>query len=144
MRREIHERAFKLALMVATLRSDPAFKTMVKDLVLRQLARATFSVAANLEESLAAYSRADFASKVAISAKEGREMNFWLRLGKAAGVLTDEECQRLMPEAREVSVVVSTIARRARAKPPSEPRKPGMVPSAAVSPGTQGAGRISV
>ena len=114
MRQEIHERAFRLALMVATLRSDPAFKAMVKDLVLRQLARATFSVASNLEESLAAYSRADFAAKVAISAKEGREMNFWLRLGKESGVLTAEECERLMPEAREVSVVVSTIARRAR------------------------------
>jgi four helix bundle protein len=114
MRREIHERAFRLALMVATLRSDPGFKAMVRDLVLRQLARATFSVASNLDESLAAYSRPDFAAKVAISAKEGREMNFWLRLGRDAGVLTAEECERLMPEAREVSVVVSTIARRAR------------------------------
>ena len=76
----------------AAIRSG--FKVMVKDLVLRQLARATFSVAANLEESLAAYSRADFAAKVAISAKEGREMNFWLRLGKEAGVLTAEECER--------------------------------------------------
>ena len=114
MRQEIHERAFRLALRVATLRSDPAFKVMVKDLVLRQLARATFSVAANLEESLAAYSRADFAAKVAISAKEGREMNCWWRLGKESGVLTAEECERLMPEAREVSIVVSTIARRAR------------------------------
>ena len=114
MRREIHERAFRLALMVATLRADPGYKAMVRDLVLRQLARATFSVAGNLEESLAAYSKADFAAKVAISAKEGREMNFWLRLGKEAGVLTDAECERLMPEAREVSIVVSTIARRAR------------------------------
>jgi four helix bundle protein len=123
MRREIHERAFRLALMVATLRTDPSYRAMVRDLILRQLARATFSVAGNLEESLAAYSKADFAAKVAISAKEGRETNFWLRLGKEAGVLTPEECERLMPEAREVSVVVSTIARRARMNPEPPPRR---------------------
>lgn len=111
--------------MVGTLRGEPAYKAMVKDLVLRQLTRATFSVAANLEESLASYSKADFAAKVAISAKEGREMNFWWRLGKESGVLTPEECDRLMPEAREVSVVVSTIARRARMNPDPTPRRSG-------------------
>ena len=88
MRQEIHERAFKLALTVATLRTDVVFRTTVKDLVLRQLARSCFSIAANLEESLGAYSRADFAAKVAISAKEGRELTFWVRLGREAGVLT--------------------------------------------------------
>ena len=123
MRREIHERAFRLALMVATLRSDPGYKAMVKDLILRQLARAAFSIAGNLEESLAAYSRPDFAAKLAISAKEGRETNFWLRLGKESGVLTPEECERLMPEAREVSIVVSTIARRARMNQPTPVRR---------------------
>ncbi|AMY11656.1 four helix bundle protein [Luteitalea pratensis] len=117
MRREIHERTFQLARSVATLRSDPALKSIVKDVILRQLARAAFSVASNLEESLAAHSKADFAAKVAISAKEGREMNFWLRLGTEAGVLTPDESMRLMPEAREVSVVISTIARRARMNP---------------------------
>ena len=75
MRREIHERAFRLALMVATLRSDPGYKAMVKDLILRQLARAAFSIAGNLEESLAAYSRPDFAAKVAISAKGVRPIS---------------------------------------------------------------------
>ena len=132
MRREIHERAFRLALMVATLRSDPPFRTMVRDLVLRQLTRAAFSIAGNLEESLAAYSRADFAAKVAISAKEGREANFWLRLAKESGVLTAEECARVMPEAREVSVVVSTIARHARmntvAAAPHGKAKPARTP----------------
>lgn len=114
MRREIHERAFRLALSVATLRDDAGYKATVRDLILRQLARSAFSVAANLEESLAAYSRPDFAAKVAISAKEGRETNFWLRLARECGVLTPKECDRLIPEAREVSIVVSTIARRAR------------------------------
>ncbi len=73
MRREIHERVFKQALRVATIRSSPSYRTMVASVVLRQLARATFSVGANLEESAGAQTRADFAAKVAIAAKEARE-----------------------------------------------------------------------
>lgn len=134
MRREIHERAFRLALTVATLRSDPGYKATVKDLILRQLARSAFSIAGNLEESLAACSRPDFAAKVAISAKEGRETNFWLRLGKESGVLTADECARLIPEAREVSIVVSTIARRARMN--RQPPGRGGMASAARQQGT--------
>ena len=114
MRQEIHERAFRLALAVATLRNNPFHVRMVSDLVVKQLARAAFSIASNLEEATAAQSRADFAAKAAISAKEGRELNFWLRLAREANVLTEAECAHLVPEAREVSVVVSTIARRAR------------------------------
>jgi four helix bundle protein len=87
---------------------------MVSDLVMRQLARSAFSIASNLEEATAAQSPADFAAKVAISAKEGRELNFWLRLARHAGVLSEAESGGLQPEAREVSVVVATIARRAR------------------------------
>lgn len=114
MRRESHERAFRLALSIATLRKDAWHRVVVRDAILRQLVRSTFSVAANLEESLAACSRADFANKVAISAKEGREVNFWLRLATDAGVLAPDEGARLRDEAREVSTVISTIARRTR------------------------------
>lgn len=87
---------------------------MVASVVLRQLARATFSVGANLEESAGAQTRADFAAKVAIAAKEAREAQFWLRLAAESGVLNAEEHTMLAGESREIAVVVSTIARRAR------------------------------
>ncbi|BCS34639.1 hypothetical protein TBR22_A38670 [Luteitalea sp. TBR-22] len=113
MRREIHERAFRLALRVARLRHDPSYVRMVREVVLRQMIRAATSIGANLEEATAAQSRADFASKVAIATKEAREMQYWLRLGREAGLLRDEEWSKLGPEAKEVAQVVSAIARSA-------------------------------
>jgi four helix bundle protein len=113
MRREIHERVFRLALKVATLRTEPVFKRMAADHIVRQLLRSTTSVGANLEESTAAQSRADFASKVSIATKEAREMQYWLRLGHESGVLSDHEWEALRQECAEIARIVSTIARTA-------------------------------
>ena len=122
MRREIHERAVRLALRVARLRSAPSYERMVRDVVLRQMIRTATSTGANLEEATAAQSRADFASKVAIATKEARERQYWLRLGREAGLLREEEWSSLGPEALEVAQVVSTIARMASRPPrPAEP-----------------------
>ena len=121
MRREIHERAFRLALRVATLRRDAVYARMVGDVVLRQLIRAATSVGANLEEATAAQSRADFASKVGIATKEARELQYWVRLARESGHLREEEWAALGPEAREIAQVVSTIARSA-SRPPAAKR----------------------
>jgi four helix bundle protein len=49
-------------------------------LIISQLIAAATSVGANLEEAVAGQSRADFIHKNAISLKEARESNYWLRL----------------------------------------------------------------
>ena len=121
MRREIHERAFRLALRVARLRRDPIYTRMVRDVVLRQMIRAAASIGANLEEATAAQSRADFASKFAIATKEARELQYWLRLGREASLLSEDEWAQLGPEAREIAQVVSTITRSA-SRPPAAKR----------------------
>lgn len=113
MRREIHERAFRLALRVARLRRDADYRRLVRDTVLRQMIRAATSIGANLEEATAAQSRADFASKTAIATKEARELQYWLRLGRESGCLREEEWVTLGPEAGEVARIVSAIARTA-------------------------------
>ncbi|WP_319805314.1 four helix bundle protein [Hymenobacter latericus] len=46
----------------------------------KQLLRSGTSIGANVEEALAAASRADFVHKLTIAAKEARETNYWLRL----------------------------------------------------------------
>lgn len=122
MRREIHERAFRLALRVARLRRDADYQRLVRDTVLRQMIRAATSIGANLEEATAAQSRADFASKVAIATKEARELQYWLRLGKDAGLLREDEWMTLAPEAREVAQIVSSIARSASGPPKASTR----------------------
>lgn len=117
MRREIHERAFRLALRVARLRRDPIYARMVRDVVLRQMIRSAASIGANLEEATGAQSRADFASKFAIATKEARELQYWLRLGREASLLSEDEWRDLGPEAREIAQVVSAIA-RSSSRPP--------------------------
>jgi four helix bundle protein len=93
------------------------YKRLASEVILRQLLRATTSVGANLEESTAAQSRADFVSKVSIATKEAREMQYWLRLGHEAGVVTADEWAALEGETREVAKIVSTIARSASRSP---------------------------
>ncbi len=46
----------------------------------KQVLRSGTSVGANVEEAVAAASRADFIHKLTIAAKEARETAYWLRL----------------------------------------------------------------
>ncbi len=46
----------------------------------KQLLRSGTSIGANVEEALAASSKADFINKLTIAAKEARETSYWLRL----------------------------------------------------------------
>ena len=52
-----------------------------KEFVLsRQLLKSGTSIGANVEEAMAAQSKKDFISKMAIASKEARETRYWLRL----------------------------------------------------------------
>ncbi len=46
----------------------------------KQLLKSGTSIGANIEEAIAAQSRKDFISKLAIASKEARETRYWLRL----------------------------------------------------------------
>lgn len=46
----------------------------------KQLLRAGTSIGANVNEAQAAQSKADFISKLSISSKEAREVNYWINL----------------------------------------------------------------
>lgn len=122
MRREIHERAYRLALRVARLRRDVVYQRLVRETVFRQLIRSATSIGANLEEATAAQSRADFCSKVAIATKEARELQYWIRLGRESGLLGEEDWAALGPEARDVAPVLSAIVRSASG--PAEAKTP--------------------
>ena len=46
----------------------------------KQVLRSGTSIGANVEEAVAASSRADFINKLTVAAKEARETTYWLRL----------------------------------------------------------------
>lgn len=89
----------------------------MRRIVIHQLVRAATSVGANLAEATAAHSKADFIAKVGIARKEAREAQYWLKLGRDAGVLQSSDVAALLDEAEQVSRVVSAIVRTAKQEP---------------------------
>ena len=49
-------------------------------IISKQILRSSTSIGANVEEAIAAQSKRDFISKMAIASKEARETKYWLRL----------------------------------------------------------------
>ena len=77
-----------------------------------QLFDAAGSVGANREEAKAAYSRREFTSKNAISLKECREANFWLRVAHAKSLGNPERRQHLLIESNELISILTTSVKR--------------------------------
>src|SRR5436190_14647889 len=77
-----------------------------------QLFDAAGSVGANREEAKASYSRREFTAKNAISLKECREANFWLRVTEAKSLGDPMARRRLLQESDQlVSIFTSTVKR---------------------------------
>nr|WP_320119042.1 four helix bundle protein [uncultured Marinifilum sp.] len=73
-----------------------------------QILKSATSVGANFEEAQAAVSKADFANKVAISLKEARETNYWIRIIIAISTATGEWA-RLEKESNEIIKILGSI-----------------------------------
>ena len=103
----IQSKSYAFALNIISL-----YKTLIsekKEFVLsKQLLRSGTSIGANVEEALAASSKADFINKLNISAKENRETSYWLRLLKDSGYIT-EETFKLHSECLEMQRIFSSI-----------------------------------
>ena len=85
--------------------------------VASQLVRAATSAGANYEEVRAAESRADFAHKLRIAAKEARESAYWLELAhrtQLAPPASAEALQRLFGEASQLTAILVASAPTAR------------------------------
>ena len=77
----------------------------------KQLIRSGTSIGANLEEALAGQSRKDFISKMAISSKEARETNYWLRLLRDSQLCDDIDYTILINESEEIIKVLTSIVK---------------------------------
>jgi four helix bundle protein len=74
-----------------------------------QFLRAATSVGANVAESQAAESRADFIHKYSIAQKEARESLYWLRLMAKANVMPAQRLADLVRETEELVAIITTI-----------------------------------
>ena len=111
---DICERTFQFALRVVQMCSRLQSRSVVSQVLLKQLLRSGTSVGANIEEGQAAQSRADFVSKYSIARKEAREANYWLRLLAASGIHNDSEVSELTSESTQLVKILTTIIKNAR------------------------------
>jgi len=107
--RDLEERTFRFAESVrAFVKQLPRTISNTEDV--RQLVRASGSVAANWIEADEALSKKDFLMRVKICLKEAKESRLFLRLidaGLAKATLAIRE--KLAAEARELTLILSSI-----------------------------------
>ena len=110
MRRDLADRTFEFAKHVRRFVNEvPRNPANYEDV--RQLIRASGSVAANYLESQEAVSRKDFFYRIKICRKEARESGLWLRLiesGTNPEVLAQRD--QLLLESDELKRIFSSIA----------------------------------
>lgn len=104
----IKERSFAFAVRIVKLCKYLEKSSDVSKSVVGQLLDAGTSVGANLEEAAAGQSRADFIHKNAISLKEARESNFWLRLILATSAF-DENVKKGIEDLESESLAIAKI-----------------------------------
>jgi four helix bundle protein len=106
---DICERTFQFALRIIKLCDFLNSTPGVSRELSRQLVRSGTSIGANVEESQAAQSTADFVHKLEISLKEARETRYWLRLLIAAEIVSSSRLVPLLNEANEIVKILASI-----------------------------------
>jgi len=90
--------------LVKTFPKDPINSPLIS-----QIVRAGTSIGANYMEADGAQSRKDFRHKMSICKKESKETKHWLRMIAKANPDRRDECQKLLKEAQELSLIFSSI-----------------------------------
>jgi four helix bundle protein len=105
----IKEKTYQFALDIINL-----YRTMQKQnefVISKQLVRSGTSIGANVEEASAAQSKKDFISKMAISSKEARETNYWLRLLRDSKLFDKIDYIALIKESEEIIKILTSIVK---------------------------------
>ncbi len=97
LKRRTRQFALSVIRLVQTLN-----RGLVSDVLSRQLVRSGTSVGANYRSACRARSRADMASKLAISEEECDETLYWLDLLVESGEITSSTAQALADEGEEI------------------------------------------
>lgn len=105
----IKEKTYQFALDIIVL-----YKKMREQnefILSKQVIRSGTSIGANVEEAAAGQSRKDFISKMAISSKEARETNYWLRLLRDSQLCEGIDYTDLIKESEEIIKILTSIVK---------------------------------
>lgn len=81
-----------------------------------QILRSGTSIGANVSESQAAASKADFRNKLRISLKEAYETEFWLKLFFKSEILDKKEFESLLKDCLELIKLLTSIIKNVNSK----------------------------
>ena len=80
----------------------------------KQLLKSGTSIGANISEGVYAQSKGDFISKLSISLKEAAETEYWLRVLKKSGYLTQKQYNSINEDCRELIRLLIAITKKAK------------------------------
>jgi four helix bundle protein len=106
---DICMRTFDFAVRIVKLCHYLNEKPGISRILSSQLLRAGTSIGANVEDSPAGQSRADFINRYDIALKEARETHYWLRLLIAAEIVPEARLAELLNEADELARIIGAI-----------------------------------
>ncbi|NHC35826.1 four helix bundle protein [Scytonema millei] len=112
---DICDRAFQFAVRRVKLCSFLNKKSGGAREISKQLIRSGTSVGANVEESRAAQSTADFVHKLEIALKEARETRYWLKLIIATAIVPERRLLSLLNEVNELMNIIAAIIIKSKA-----------------------------
>ena len=84
-------------------------KDPINSPLISQIVRAATSVGANYAEADGAESKRDFQHKISICKKESKETRHWLRMIAKANPSREADCQALLKEAHEFTLIFTAI-----------------------------------
>ena len=111
----IKEKTYRFAIDIVNF-----YKKMIKQnefILSKQIVRSGTSIGANVEEAVAAQSRKDFISKMAIASKEARETNYWLRLIRDTALLKDVDLVTLINDSEAIIKIITSIVKTTKNNP---------------------------
>jgi four helix bundle protein len=76
----------------------------------KQFLRSSTSIGTNVNEAIAAQSKKDFISKMAIASKEAREARYWLTLIEKSNIAV-LDCLSLLKEIDEIIRIITAIVK---------------------------------
>ena len=86
-----------------------------KEFVLsKQVLRSGTSIGANISEAIQGQSKKDFLSKMNIALKEANETEYWLRLLKATGYLSENEYKSIYQDCIELEKLLISIVKTSK------------------------------
>ncbi len=90
-------------------------KTSTARIISNQIVRCGTSVASNYRSACRARSKTEFIAKLGIVEEEADETLFWLELTEESGILPYNYLQEVKQEANEITAIVVTSRKSARA-----------------------------